>query len=81
MPKVDSVYKYTNDKGEVLLNRGFNYKDVIMKRTTSSYFQKNENIRNFIVYLNDIFFTYIEAVKRIRVYYNFNVSDDYTKIN
>lgn len=74
------LYDITYEKGEELKNRGFNYSEVLIKKTTSNYLQKNPNVREFLEHINGIMLEYIESVKKIRVFYNYNVPSDYRKI-
>lgn len=75
-----SIYSYTFENGESIKNRGYDYKGKLFKNSMSTHLFKNDNVIGFIEYLDSIFFEYIEAVKKIRVFYNFTVDKDYKKI-
>jgi len=75
-----SLYDVQLEQGEKLLDRGFDYQKQIFKRSVSRYFFTNSTLTKYIEYLNDIFFEYIEAVKKIRIFDNFTVDKDYRKI-
>lgn len=76
----ESLYDVTATHGEILKNRGFDYKNVIVSRTVSNHLFKNETVRDFLNFINKAMFTYIEAVKKIRVFDNYAVPKNYTKI-
>ena len=80
MPNKESYYNATYSSGDDLKHRGYDYKNFIMTNTISNYLFRNENIAGFLTYINNIVFEYIEAVKKVRVYYNFTVDKDYKKI-
>jgi hypothetical protein len=77
----ESIYDKTYSFGEDLKIKSFDYKDVIMKKTLSNHLFKNEKIASFLTYINDIFYTYIEMVKYIRIYDNYTVKKNYKKIS
>jgi hypothetical protein len=76
----ESVYTYTYSQGEDLKNTGYDYSEKIMTNSLSNYMFRNDTVSGFLTYVNDIFYEYIEAVKKVRVYYNFTVDKDYKKI-
>jgi len=78
---MESLYKISETYGEELKNTGFNYKDVLLKKTSSNYIYRNTNLAGFLKYVNDIMVEYLESVKKIRVFRNFTVDKDYRKIN
>lgn len=80
MKKLVSLYDTSLKKGEILKHRGFDYSKSLFSRTSSEYLFKNDTVSSFISYLNDIFYVYIEAVKKIRVFHNFTVKKDYKNI-
>jgi len=75
------LYDISERYGEELKNQGLNYSNVLMKKTSSSYLFKNNNLSIFIEYLNDIMFSLIENVKKIKVFVNFTVDKNYKNIN
>lgn len=80
MAAIDSIYEHTYARGEDIKGTGYSYNGSIMRKTTSNYMFRNATVSSFLGYLDRIFFEYIEAVKRIRVFYNFTVDKNYRKI-
>lgn len=60
---------------------GYDYSKTLMQKNVSVYLFSNPKVRDFLPFLNDICVSYIETVKKLRVYYNFTVKKDYKKIN
>ncbi len=80
MAKV-SLYNLTYYRNESLKNLGFDYKDVLIRKTSSNYLFKNINMDGFLKYINDIMVHHIENVKYIRTFFNYTVPYNYKKIN
>ena len=78
---MESLYNYVNSYGEVLQNEPYNYKENLMKKTLSNYMFRNTTLADFIGYINDIMYTMIESIKKIRLHDNFAVSKEYRKLN
>tara|TARA_R110001599_G_scaffold75912_1_gene207898 strand:- start:891 stop:1154 length:264 start_codon:yes stop_codon:yes gene_type:complete len=77
-----SPYKVTYEKGWELKNQGYDYGSNLLERTMSTYMFTNPNTKEFLIqYLQPILVTYINAVKYIKIYYNFAVPKWYQKIN
>jgi hypothetical protein len=77
-----SPYRETYDRDWDLKNLGYDYGSNLMKRTLSGYMFRNPNVAEFLTdYLQPIMVAYIDAVKYIKVYYNFAVPKWYQKIN
>jgi len=77
-----SPWRATYDKDWELKNLGYDYGSNLMKRTFSNHMFKNPNVEEFLTkHLQPIMVAYINAVKYIKVYYNFAVPKYYDKIN
>lgn len=77
-----SRYKATYREGWDLKNTGYNYNDILLQRTMSSYMFKNPNLSTFINdHLNPIIVFFLNRVKYLRIFYNYAVPKDYQKIN
>lgn len=77
-----SPYRATYERGWELKNLGHDYEATLLRKSMSSYMFKNPTIASFLEdYLQPILVAYINAVKYIRVYYNFAVPKWYQKIN
>ena len=76
-----SLYDISTSFEETGNSDRLDYSSILFTRTMSNYMFRNSNVREFITYLNSIFYTLIESVKILRVYRNFTVKKDYKKIN
>lgn len=76
-----SLYDDTFEFGKSLKNGGFDYSDVLLKRSVSNYLYRNENLSGFLEYLNELIVNDIESTKKVRVFKNFTVDKNYKKIN
>jgi len=76
-----SLYKISETYGEDIKNTGLDYSKILIKKTSSNYIFRNQNLSDFLSYLNDIVFEYIESVKVLRVFRNYTVEKDYRKIS
>jgi len=77
-----SPYRVTYEDDWELKNLGYDYGSNLMKRTLSNYMFRNPNLSEFLTeYLQPIMVSYINAVKYIKIYYNFAVPKYYDKIN
>jgi len=76
-----SLYAVQDNLKNNLKWKGYNYRETLISNSVSPYLLRNLKISNFLKYLNDICFEYIETVKKIRVYYNFTVDKDTRYIN
>ena len=64
----DEYDKYDKKK---LINKGYQYKDTILKNTLSSQmYGVNDTLDTFLENVNDIVYENIEAVKTIKVFAN-----------
>jgi hypothetical protein len=75
----DQSYKY----GENRKNLGFDYreKDVLVKKTMMPRLFLNDNVKNFLSYVNDVMVNNIDSVKIIRNFFNYTVKKDDININ
>lgn len=77
-----SPYRALYERGWELKNLGYDYGANLFRRTMSNYMFRNPNVAKFLEeHLQPIMVTYINAVKYIKVYYNFAVPKWYQKIN
>jgi hypothetical protein len=67
----NSIYKAAFLRRENRLNTGYNYKNDIIKNTTSSQLHGiNETMDTFLKNVNDVMYENIEAVKQIKIFAN-----------
>lgn len=65
-----------------LKNLGYDYTDTLMYKSLSHIMFNNPILYNFIQdYLNKVMVLYVDAVKIVKIYYNYTVKKDYKKIN
>lgn len=77
-----SPYREAYERDWDLKNLGYDYGSNLLKRSMSSYMFRNPSMAQFLTdHLQPIMVAYINAVKYIRVYYNFAVPKWYQKIN
>jgi hypothetical protein len=75
--KIYSVAKHRKDSR---LNLGFNYEDQLFNLTTSKHIQRNQTIREFMLFLNDYFYNKIKSVRYLKIYKNYTVEKDYENV-
>jgi hypothetical protein len=64
----DSIYRAIYERGEKRLHLGFDYKDKILKNSLSSQmFGVNELLDTYLKNINDVAYSWIEAVKQIKI--------------
>jgi hypothetical protein len=77
----NSIYRAVYNRRERLLNEGYDYKDVILKKTMSSQiFGTNELLDTHLENLNKVMYENIEAVKQIKIFANPALGKYETKI-
>ena len=76
-----SLYRIARTKGEERKNLGFDYRESLLERTTSSHLRRNDNIRTFLTFVNDYFVNLIRAVKWIQIHRVYTVDKDYQYID
>lgn len=76
-----SIYDTFNESRWETKNEGYKYENTLMEDNTSSYLQKNPNMRQFFPYLNKILSHLINSVKYLRNFNNYGVRKDYKRID
>ena len=76
-----NVYDYTHLPFEKRQNLGFQYKDVIIKKTVSKRLFNNKIMQGYLGYINNIMYELIENVKKIKVHFNYIVHKNDRGIN
>lgn len=74
------LYKITYMYGENTGKTTYNYAGNLLTKTLSNYLFRNSKISGFLEKLQLILVEYIQSIKQLRVYKNFYVDKDYTKI-
>jgi len=78
---MESLYDARDQKNTELKNLGYDYSSTLMYKTLSKYLFRNETLAGFLGHLNGIMVYYVNSVKSIRVFFNYTVPKNYTKIN
>lgn len=76
-----SIYDIINEDRWEMKNEGYKYEDKLMENNTSSYLQKNPNMREMFPFLNRIMSHLINSVKYLRNFNNYAVRKDYKRID
>lgn len=76
-----SIYDIINEDRWETKNEGYKYEDKLMENNTSSYLQKNSNMREMFPFLNRIMSHLINSVKYLRNFNNYAVRKDYKRID
>lgn len=76
-----SLYDISLQNGTDIKNTGFDYEHVLLKKVSSSYLYKNRILGNIMFFVNKILVTYVDSVKKIRIFSNFTVDKNYKNIN
>jgi len=76
-----SIYDVINENRWETKNEGYKYEDKLMENNTSSYLQKNPNMREMFPFLNRIMSHLINSVKYLRNFNNYAIRKDYKRID
>ena len=76
----NSLYDFVDTRLDSLLNRGYDYEGNIFRKTMSPYIYADQKRSNILDKFETIIFFLIEKVKGIKVFYNYTVSKNYTKL-
>jgi len=75
---------YLNDlkhRNDVSLNNGFDYQTNLFRKLLSNVMFGNENLKNFLVYLQQNVVWMIDSVLPIRNWFNYTVDKYYSDFN
>ena len=76
-----SIYDVINENRWETKNEGYKYEDKLMENNTSSYLQKNPNMREMFPFLNRIMSHLINSVKYLRNFNNYAIRKEYKRID
>lgn len=74
------IYDVAKHRKDSRLNLGYDYKDKLFNLMTSKHIQRNQTVREFMLFLNDYFYNIIKGVKHLKVYKNYTVEKDDTNV-
>jgi len=75
--KIYSIAKHRKDNR---LNTGYDYKDKLFNLMVSKHILRNQNMREFMLFLNDYFYNIIKGVKYLKVFKNYTIEKDDTNV-
>lgn len=76
------IREVANHYADDLKNEGYDYTDTLMYKSLSHIMFNNPTLFTFIQdYLNKIMVLYVDAVRIVKIYYNYTVKKDCKKIN
>ena len=78
---MDSLYDVSNTFNQNILNTGFNYSSTLLRKSLSAYLFQNENLSNFLSYVNDIMVNNTDSIKKVRIHNNYTVKSNTKYIN
>jgi len=68
------LYKSTFNRNISLLNKGFDYKGKILSKTLSRRMFENQNIANFLSFVENIVTHNVESIKNIKKLFAYSIS-------
>lgn len=75
-----NIYDVAKHRKDSRLNSGFVYKDNLFNLMISRHIQRNQTVREFMLFLNDYFYNIIKGVKYLKVFKNYTVEKDDTNV-
>lgn len=76
--KRKNLYDVAKHRKDSKFNNGFDYKDKMFGLMLSKHIQRNQTIRDFILFLNDYFYNVISGVKYLKLYKNYTIENNIT---
>lgn len=74
------IYDITKHRKDSRLNTGFDYKDRLFGLMVSNHIQRNQIVREFMLFLNDYFYNIIKGVKYLKVFKNYTIEKNDTNV-
>lgn len=74
------IYDVAKHRKDSRLNIGHDYKDKLLNMMTSKHIQRNQTVREFMLFLNDYLYNAIKGVKYLKVFKNYTVEKDDTNV-
>lgn len=78
--KRKKLYDVAKRRNDIRLNSGFDYKDNLFNLMLSKHIQRNQTVREFILFINDYFYNIIKGVKYLKTFKNYTVEKDNTNV-
>lgn len=81
MPLKQSLYELAETRKHVPVNKGFDYKGQIFKRSMSNFLFRDEMRVSILEKMEDVMYELIERVKTIKNHFNYIVPKNYRHKN
>jgi len=78
--KRKKIYDVAKHRKDSRLNIGYDYKDNLVNKMVSKHIQRNQTIREFILFVNDYFYNIIKSVKYLNAFKNYTIEKDDTNV-
>lgn len=79
--KKKSLYNLARTAGENRKHIGFDYREMLLEKTTSSHLKRNQTANGFLGFLTDYFANIIRGVKWIQIHRVYTVDKNYEYID
>lgn len=78
--KLDKKYKVTKTLNDSRKNEGRDYTYDLMTNGLSKHIQRNETMKDFIEFIQDMFVTGVKSVTQLKLFKAFAMPKDYTNV-
>ena len=76
----ESLYDYQNQLADDRKNLGHDFRNSVLTKSLSNALLRNAYLSDFIILIQDVLVKYIDAVTHLKIYKNFTVPKNYTKV-
>jgi hypothetical protein len=76
----ESIYDFQNSSVDDRKNLGHDFRNSILKKSLSNAILRNVYLNDFIILIQDVLVKYIDSVTYLKIYKNFTVPKNYTKV-
>ena len=76
----ESIYEFQVHSHDNRKNLGHDFRTSILSKSISNALLRNEYLGDFITLIQEVVVKYVDAVTHLKIYKNFTVSKNYTKI-
>lgn len=78
--KISKKYNLTKSMNDSRLNEGRDYSNDLLKNSLSNHIQRNNTLKTFLGFIQDLFVENVKSVTRLKIYKAFSMPKDYFKI-
>ena len=78
--KRKKLYDYAKTRKDNRLNLGYDYSEDLLKNTVSDHILRNQVVNDFVAMLNDYILNLVSGIRRLKLYKNYTVKKEDTKI-